>query len=331
MRRITRVALIFFTLLSSQWLAGQVVTRRMTNQDVKDLVAMGFSSDVIVDKIRSTPATHFDTSVEALKSLKAAHVPDGVILVMINPRAIPGATTAVPAAPPSAPPRGMSNQDVKDLVSMGFSSDIVIERIHAASATDFDTSVEALRTLKAAHVPETVIGVMINPHATATPVVAAKPDPPARPQEAAVQILPSAPLKNIKAVQVDSTIVSDPGKVKEPSAPTLVQDSLKNALRAASIDVADSAPIRAHIVLDEFTSGSTAKRMLVGFGSGRSSLSCRLVLQDANGKEVSSTKIHVRGKLAFSAYEGNNTQRKQAVTSYEQKLLEEIERMKVGG
>ena len=332
MRRTTHIALIFFTLVCSQWVAGQVVPRRMTNQDVKDLVAIGISSDVIIDKTRST-TTHFDTSVEALKSLKAAHVPDAVIRVMINPHADPVPAAAGTAMPP-VPAKGMTNQDIKDLVGMGFSSDIIVEKIHTSAATDFDTSVEALKALKAAHVPETVISVMINPHMVpaAAPAVRAAPDPPGRPQEvAASPISLSAPLKGVKAVQVDSTIVSDAEKVKEPSAPTLVQDSLKNALRAASIDVAESAPIRAHIVLDEFTSGSTAKRMLVGFGSGRSSLSCRLVLQDASGKEVSSTTIHVRGKLAFSAYEGNNTQRKQAITSYEQKLLEEIERMKAGG
>ncbi|MBZ5679471.1 MAG: DUF4410 domain-containing protein [Acidobacteriia bacterium] len=138
----------------------------------------------------------------------------------------------------------------------------------------------------------------------------------------------TAPLRGVKAVQVDPTVVAKPDKVKEPSAPNLVQDSLKNALRTANIDIADSAPIRAHIVLDEFTSGSTAKRFLVGFGAGRSTVTCHLVLQDADGKELHSTKIHVRGNLVWSPYQGNNTQRRQAVTSYEQKLLEEIERMK---
>ena len=57
-------------------------------------------------------------------------------------------------------------------------------------------------------------------------------------------------------------------------------------------------------------------------------MTCHLVLQDADGKELHSTKIHVRGNLVWSPYQGNNTQRRQAVTSYEQKLLEEIERMK---
>ena len=136
------------------------------------------------------------------------------------------------------------------------------------------------------------------------------------------------PLRGVKIVQVDSTVVPDPSKVKEESAPNLVQDSLKNALRSANIDLGDSAPIRAHIVLDEFSSGSAAKRFMVGMGAGRSAVTCSLVLQDATGKELASTKIHVRGNLAFSPYQGNNTQRRQAVSSFEQRLLEEIEKMK---
>lgn len=338
MQRTISAAVIFFALICGPCLAGQA-GKRMTNQDIKDLVAVGLSSDVILDKIHGTAATDFDTSVEALKALKAAHVPDVVIRAMMNPH---GATAAPPVLATPVPNR-MTNQDIKDLVGIGLSNNVIIEKIQGAETTDFDTSVEALKTLKAAQVPDGVIRLMINPHAVPTATstatststmasTATSPvDAPSRPVESNSHISPNAPLQGVMAVQIDSTVVSDASKVKEPSASTLVQDSLKNAFRSANIDIAESAPIRAHIVLDEFTSGSTAKRMLVGFGAGRSSVTCRLVLQDAAGKQLSSTKIHVRGKLAFSPYEGNNTQRKQAVTSYEQKLLEQIEWLKLGG
>jgi hypothetical protein len=36
---------------------------------------------------------------------------------------------------------------------------------------------------------------------------------------------------------------------------------------------------------------------LIGFGAGRSTLTCRLVLQDANRKELSNARIYVRGNL----------------------------------
>ena len=326
MQRAIYSAVVFFAVICGPCLAGQA-GKRMTNQDIKDLVGVGLSSDVILDKIHGTAATDFDTSVEALKALKAARVPDVVIRAMMNPHG----ATAAPAvvAPPVA--NRMTNQDIKDLVGIGLSSDVIIEKIQGAETSDFDTSVEALKTLKAAGVPDAVIRVMINPHAVPTATSASPVEASSHPVENEVHISPNAPLQGVTAVQIDSTVVSDSSKVKEPSASTLVQDSLKNAFRSANIDIAESAPIRAHIVLDEFTSGSTAKRMLVGFGAGRSSVTCRLVLEDSAGKQLSSTKIHVRGKLAFSPYEGNNTQRKQAVTSYEQKLLEQIEWLKLGG
>ena len=67
------------------------------------------------------------------------------------------------------------------------------------------------------------------------------------------------PLQDVKAIQVDPTVVSNAEHVKEASAPNLVQDSLKNAIRAANVDIAESAPVRAHIVLDEFTSAAPRK------------------------------------------------------------------------
>jgi hypothetical protein len=135
------------------------------------------------------------------------------------------------------------------------------------------------------------------------------------------------PLAGVKTVQVDETVVPNPSKVKEDHAPNQVMDSLKRALRDADFEVGES-PMRAHIVLDEFTSGSMAKRFMVGFGAGRSTVDCRLVLQDAEGKELFNKRIRVRGNLVWSPYQGGNTQRRQAVNSFEQKLLEEIEGLK---
>jgi hypothetical protein len=134
-------------------------------------------------------------------------------------------------------------------------------------------------------------------------------------------------LRDVKAIQVDPTVVANPDKVKEDFAPTLVEDSLRNALRDANFEIGE-APVRAHVVLDEFSSGSTAKRMLVGFGAGRSTVEGRLVFQDAGGQELASVKIRVRGELLWSGYQGGNTQRRQATNAFEQRLTEEIARLK---
>jgi hypothetical protein len=137
-------------------------------------------------------------------------------------------------------------------------------------------------------------------------------------------------LATVATVQVDAAVVSNPEKVKEEHAANLVTDGLRNALRAANLEVGES-PMHAHIELDEFTSGSTATRFLVGFGAGRSTVDCKLVITDAEGKQLYSKKIRVRGNLALSPYQGNNTQRRQAVSSFEQRLMEEIELLKGPG
>jgi hypothetical protein len=132
----------------------------------------------------------------------------------------------------------------------------------------------------------------------------------------------------VKAVQVNPTLVVNADKVKADSAPLLLQDALRNALRNASIDTPDKAPIRAHLVLDEFTSGSTAKRLVTGFGAGRSTVDARLVFQDEEGRELANTRIRVRGNLIWGAYQGADGQRSQAVNSFDERLMEEIARLK---
>jgi hypothetical protein len=145
----------------------------------------------------------------------------------------------------------------------------------------------------------------------------------------AAAMVQRAVLRGIKQITVEETVVGNPENVKEDFAPTLVADSLRSALRSADFTVVDDgAPVRAHIVLDEFSSGSMAMRFVVGMGAGRSTLDARLVLQDADGKELANVKIRVRGNLAWSPYQGNNTQRKQASNAFDQRLTEEIARLK---
>ena len=134
------------------------------------------------------------------------------------------------------------------------------------------------------------------------------------------------PLGGIKTIQVDATVVSDPKKVKETWAANWIHDQLVAALQQTGFQIGESA-VHANVVLDEFTSGSMAKRFMVGLGAGRSSITGNLVFADS-AKQLASTRIHVRGGLLFSPYQGGNTQTRQAENSFEQKLVEEIERLK---
>jgi len=134
-------------------------------------------------------------------------------------------------------------------------------------------------------------------------------------------------LTGVKTVQVEPTVVPDADKVKETWAANWAHDKLVAALQQTGFQVGD-APIHAKVVLDEFTSGNLAKRFMIGFGSGRSSITANIIFEDGSGKQLSATRIHVRGALIFSSYEDANTQTKQAENSFEQKLVEEIQKLK---
>jgi hypothetical protein len=80
-----RLGSILAIVLTASLCVAQQLTGKMTNRDVTEMVSAGLSDEVILDKIRAADATNFDTSVEALRTLKAASVSDTVIGVMINP------------------------------------------------------------------------------------------------------------------------------------------------------------------------------------------------------------------------------------------------------
>jgi len=56
----------------------------MTNADVIELCSLGLSDDVVVQKIGTSKAVAFDTSITGLKELKAAKVSDIVIRAMLS-------------------------------------------------------------------------------------------------------------------------------------------------------------------------------------------------------------------------------------------------------
>jgi hypothetical protein len=87
----------------------------------------------------------------------------------------------------------MTNADVIELVGLSLSDEVVIDKIYAAPATDFDTTLPGLKALKAAKVSDPIIRAMINPGGgapraaagneaiAAAAAAAAAPPPPAGP------------------------------------------------------------------------------------------------------------------------------------------------------
>jgi len=104
-------SLVLFCFVLSALAFTQELSKRLTNQDVIDMTALGLSDDVIIAKIRSLSGADglkFDTSVEGLKALKAGKVSDAVIKVMVNPTPPPApvvvAATAISNDPNLPPP-----------------------------------------------------------------------------------------------------------------------------------------------------------------------------------------------------------------------------------
>src|SRR5215469_4837100 len=72
----------------------------------------------------------------------------------------------VVTARPQDQPKPLSSDDVIQMVSLGLSDDVIIEKVRSAAATNFDTSIEGLKLLKQAKVSDSVIKAMINPHSS---------------------------------------------------------------------------------------------------------------------------------------------------------------------
>jgi hypothetical protein len=74
----------------------------LTNKDVLDMVKSGLATEIVVAKIKTSPGK-FDTSATTLAELKAANVPDAVIMAMLgdtpattSPDPLPMAEVKVP-------------------------------------------------------------------------------------------------------------------------------------------------------------------------------------------------------------------------------------------
>jgi hypothetical protein len=72
---------------------NSVTAKAMRNADVIALSAAGLPDEIIIAKIHSAPVTDFDTSLDGLKSLKAANVSNVILRAMIDPHAAQNPTT----------------------------------------------------------------------------------------------------------------------------------------------------------------------------------------------------------------------------------------------
>lgn len=91
-------AFVLILVLGVPLLHAQELTKRLNNNDIMEMVSMGLTDDVIIEKIRSSQEPQFDTTMDAMKGLKAAKVSPDVMRAMINPHP----TVAAAPSPNSA-------------------------------------------------------------------------------------------------------------------------------------------------------------------------------------------------------------------------------------
>jgi len=87
-RAILLVALCVFFSASVSAQGSQLDAAVLSNKDVVEMLKAELSQEVVIAKIKSS-SCRFDTSPDALKELKAAKVPDPVILAMVQAPVIP--------------------------------------------------------------------------------------------------------------------------------------------------------------------------------------------------------------------------------------------------
>lgn len=77
----------------------QATASALANKDIRELLKAGLTQEIVIAKIKSS-ACDFDTSPDELKELKAANVPDSVILAMVQ---APNKQRETSAQPPNLP------------------------------------------------------------------------------------------------------------------------------------------------------------------------------------------------------------------------------------
>jgi hypothetical protein len=120
---------------------GETVAAHLSNKDIADMLRAGLSPEIVLAKIK-TSVCDFDTSPSALQELKAAGVPDAVILAMVGvPRrgTTPGDTTPVSRSSPPIQPPQFVEVKVPDgtPVEVQLSATVSSEDVEEGSIVDF--------------------------------------------------------------------------------------------------------------------------------------------------------------------------------------------------
>ncbi len=192
-------------------------------------------------------------------------------------------------------PRALTNQDVIGLVKAGIPEQVIIAKIQN-SPTAFDTNPKALERLKATGIPEPIMMAMVDAPVTRAPAVAKS-----NAEVASVSAAPQATASGMPAIiQTTKPVVVVqqftvkhgvpwPYDPKQMQLQTIAELMRKDGKRFFVVKAANPEQPRLYTLhgkILDWHPGNRAKRMFIGFGSGRESAKIRYWLTNANGKQI---------------------------------------------
>lgn len=197
----------------------------------------------------------------------------------------------------------LTNQDILKLAQSGLSAEVINATIRSSS-TNFDTSPAALQQLKSAGVPDAVIAEMVK---------SATPQPGARQLWMAKFTGEDKAAAAIAAVQQD-----DLGALR--------QSSLFSKVTSFSTDATQPAGTWSLSANEgSYSGGSTAKRVMLGYGTGRAHLELEYKLTNPAGSVVWTKRIKTEPSFwSSSGAVGGVQNQDAAVDKQPQKLLDEL-------
>jgi len=200
-------------------------------------------------------------------------------------------------------PAQITNKDVVKLVQSGLSADVVNATIRSSS-TSFDTSPAALQELKSAGVPDAVITEMVK---------SAAPQPGAR------------QLWIAKFTGEDKAAAAIAG-AQQDDLGALRQSSLFSKVTSFSTDATQPAGTWSLFANEvSYSAGSTAKRVVVGYGTGRAHLELEYKLYNPAGSVVWTKKIKTEPSFwSSTGAVGGVQDQAAAIDKQPQKLLDEL-------
>lgn len=203
----------------------------------------------------------------------------------------------------TAAPAQLTNKDVVKLVQSGLSADVVNATIRSSS-TNFDTSPGALQELKSAGVPDAVIAEMVKS---------------AAPQPGARQLW-------IAKFTGDDKAAAAIAGAQQDDLGALRQSSLFSKVTSFSTDATQPAgtwSLSANEV--SYSGGSTAKRVVVGYGTGRAHLELEYKLTNPAGTVVWIKKIKTEPSFwSSTGAVGGVQDQAAAIDKQPQRLLDEL-------